>query len=72
MKACLPACLPECVFVQIVQHVHGFYVTQRTRRECLCDGTLEAGGPPSLGYASALLAGDTMAAAADEMFSQEQ
>lgn len=56
-----------------VQAVHDFYATQRRgrswlRRECRCEGTVEAGGLVSLGCFSVLLA--EYAATVNDTFSQ--
>lgn len=67
-------CVCACTRVRMsVQAVHDFYATQRRdrswlRRECRCEGTVEAGGLVSLGCISVLLA--EYAATVNDMFSQ--
>lgn len=65
-------CIRVCACTR-VQAVHDFYATQRRdrswlRRECRCEGTVEAGGLVSLGCISVLLA--EYAATVNDMFSQ--
>lgn len=69
-------CIRVCACTRVrmsVQAVHDFYATQRRdrswlRRECRCEGTVEAGGLVSLGCISVLLA--EYAATVNDMFSQ--
>lgn len=69
-------CIRVCACTRVrmsVQAVHDFYATQRRdrswlRRECRCEGTVEAGGLVSLGCISVLLA--EYAETVNDMFSE--